>query len=868
MVRYKNIDIENQLVSIIRHMSPVEECREALQNLQANWDNLALLGQLSGTSTDISGTRQAFHALTASLINQLALASLKKAVQEMGDKAKVAIDILVRNLFERTADIGFLATDEDIRQFIDATQAAAMGENPDLHAHRQALRSRFAEYVAKYSVYSDIILLSTTGEVLARLDDRHTVPRTCDALLDTALHTGDAYVEIYRHIDLLPDAQKSLVYAYRVADDGGNAIGVLCLVFRFENEVARIFHNLGDSEDWAVFLMLDEAGRVIASSDRFHIPPEAHIQPVLDADYRIVRFGAQEYIAASRRTSGYQGYEGPGWYGHIMLPLQHAFSAAAGLDLERLDAAALAAVKRSPTLFGKALQRIPLQAEHIQRDLNRAVWNGNVRQSNGKRTLNTGFSKVLLWEISNTGSRTKAVFERSIANLHETIVSARLQECRLLAALAIDIMDRNLYERANDCRWWALTSAFRSLLAAPELAADAAARIGGILHTINSLYTVYSNLLVFDACGQIIAVSRLQDVQRTGRALSDAWVRDVLALGNSQGYAVSAFSSTPLYGERPTYIYGAAILAPDGSRVVGGVGIIFDAAPQFTAMLNDALPRDESGIILEGCFGLFIDSRHTVIASTASAYQPGDKFDMTVTGALANCAGGSAIIRVGEHFYALGLRKSSGYREYKGEGDSYQNEVSALVFVRLCDAVAEQADTVSTAIKIDSDSGQDGDTLEIATFCVGSIWYGLRATDIIEAVDLVGLTGVPGAGAEFIGYVPYRALPIPVYDIRYLAGADAAPQGARQQVIILRKGEHSHFGIVVDRLGDIPEISTSRISPVPPLLAGGNVLADALVDCGESASLLLVLGVRQIAERLASLVHAAKLLAATGAASA
>lgn len=860
MARYKNIEIETQLVSIIRHMSQVEECREALQNLQANWDNLALLGQLSGTSTDISSTRQAFQGLTTNLINQLALASLKKTVQEMGDKAKVAIDILVRNLFERTADIGFLATDQDIRQFIVASKCAGKDNDLDVDAQRQRLQARFAEYVAKYSVYSDIILLSTSGEVLARLDERVNVALTNDTLLDYALNTADAYVEVYRHIDLLPDVAKSLVYAYRVADEHGSAIGVLCLVFRFENEMARIFRNLGDSEDWAVYALLDEDGRVIASSDRFHIPPDAHLQPVLDVDYRIVRFGAQEYIATSRSSSGYQGYKGPGWYGHIMLPLQHAFAEGVGTELDGLDAATLAALKRSPTLFGKALQRIPMQAEYIQRDLNRTVWNGNVRQCNGKRTLNTGFSKVLLWEISNTGSRTKAVFERSIADLHETIVSARLQECRHSAALAIDIMDRNLYERANDCRWWALTSDFRELLAAPILADDAAERIAKILQTINGLYTVYSNLLVFDMRGKVIAVSNPNETRCVGRNLGDNWVREVLALGSSQGYAVSSFSSTALYHDRPTYIYGAAIQAPEDERVVGGVGIVFDAAPQFAAMLEDALPRDESGSVLEGSFALFVDGRQTVIACSDQRYQPGDKFDITWK----NSENASNILPIDDHFYAVGRRLSSGYREYKSGADPYQNEVSALVFLRLCDVIANPVENANTALSIDRDSPQDGETIEIATFCVGSIWYGLRAGDVIEAVDLAGLTGVPGAGPEFIGYVPYRSLPIPVYDIRNLAGAHAAAPGTRQQVIILRKGEHSHFGIVVDRLGDIPEVLASRLSPVPPMLAGGNVLADALLDCGESSSLLLVLGVRQIADRLSNLVHAAKLLAAAG----
>jgi len=36
----------------------------------------------------------------------------------MEAKAQVAVDIVIRNLFERTADIGFLATDDDIREFI------------------------------------------------------------------------------------------------------------------------------------------------------------------------------------------------------------------------------------------------------------------------------------------------------------------------------------------------------------------------------------------------------------------------------------------------------------------------------------------------------------------------------------------------------------------------------------------------------------------------------------------------------------------------------------------------------------------------------------------------------------------------------
>ena len=41
-------------------------------------------------------------------------------------------------------------------------------------------------------------------------------------------------------------------------------------------------------------------GVVIASSDPIHIPVGAKFTPVLDADYRIVKFGAMEYVATTR----------------------------------------------------------------------------------------------------------------------------------------------------------------------------------------------------------------------------------------------------------------------------------------------------------------------------------------------------------------------------------------------------------------------------------------------------------------------------------------------------------------------------------------------------------------------------------------
>ena len=105
----------------------------------------------------------------------------------------------------------------------------------------------------------------------------------------------------------------------------GRAEGVLCLCFRFDDEVAGIFDKLRAAEDWTVFCFLDAKGTVIASSDPWQTPMGAILPLVLEEGGRIIRFAGREYLAVTRRTQGYQGYMGPGWYGHAMLPIEHAF---------------------------------------------------------------------------------------------------------------------------------------------------------------------------------------------------------------------------------------------------------------------------------------------------------------------------------------------------------------------------------------------------------------------------------------------------------------------------------------------------------------------------------------------------------------
>src|SRR4051812_16222692 len=521
-IKFKGIEVDAGLARVLPHVTSAEEYGGTLQQLQTVWDNLALLGQLSGTGADMSNTRGAFGELAVSLLNQLGKEALNKSLQEMCSKAQAAINILVRNLFERTADIGFLACDEDVRAFL-----RSVGTEADHDQAIGALRRRFGEYVRKYSVYSDIILVDPKGKVLVRLSDEDAAPTSIDPIIRAAIETTAAYVERFAYTNLVASDDRQLMYAYRVTDDGGAVLGVLCLCFRFENESELIFSNLVTADDWTVVTILDETGVIIASSDPVHVPVGTRQAPVLDAEYRIVKFGAMEYVATTRAAQPYQGYGGLGWYGHAMIPLQHAFGHSASNLLENIPLDVLERIIASSALFSEQLREIPSKAERIQRELNRSVWNGNASQglpaqaAAAQTGTGAAFSKILLREISSTGTKTKDVFESSIKDLHETVVTSLLHDNEFHAALAIDIMDRNLYERANDCRWWALAAAFVDLLSGPELSAEDGQAISSILRTINGLYTVYSNLIVFDAEGRIAATSNAPEL--AGTKLADEW---------------------------------------------------------------------------------------------------------------------------------------------------------------------------------------------------------------------------------------------------------------------------------------------------------------------------------------------------------
>lgn len=793
-----------EAVDLIPHMRNVVQCEKQLGELKFTWRLIETTAKMVCPSEaktilpSMAGTREAFGHLETQLVSTLAAENLNKVAREVSGKAQVVVDIVIRNLYERTADVGFLATDTDIRRFLRGDGVS-----------RETIEQRLREYIAKYSVYDEILVLSPDGEVRAHLESANRVSRSHDPLIAQTL-AADDYVETFRKTDLMPARSRALIYSRRIDDEEGEALGVLCLSFRFDNEMDGIFRAFKRKQDRSLMLLLDAEGAVIASSDEDHVAIGKSLQVTADGKSRVLEYGGREYIASTCRTHGYQGYTGLGWLGHVMVPVEVAFReprrVAATQPAPALDAAGQA------DMLCDELRDIGEQASHINLSLRRLVWNGQVMSSGKSDDLVK--LKSVLQQISETGERMRSVFAGAMRDLSDTVISTSLHDLQFVSRLMIDIMDRNLYERANDCRWWALSSEIRRILARESVDPADAGRIADILGYINGLYTVYARLYVYDARGRILAASDPQGdgIAAVGHTVDAAILARVARLGSTQEYCVSPFAPTPLYGDRPTYVYHAAIRHPiDAGAIVGGIGIVFDSEREFRAMLQDALPRRE------GTWAAYCDRDGRVIASTRDDLRPGQVLDLAEEVLeLANGAGVSAKLTLSGRPHLVGATLSSGYREYKNSGD-YQNDVIALVALPLSDGIGQE--TPAATFEFTS-TARAGEGEEYAIFMLRDRYLAVAAESVMEAAEVADLNRFGTSGGQIVGVIPLSAGHNETQYVPVLSLHDFfnLPSGEPQGQIIITRCRHGYLGLLVDELHQVVEFEAGAIKAIPEIM--------------------------------------------------
>lgn len=816
---------------LISYMSDVQNFEKNMNTLSSKWDLLTLLGSMSNIGMDTSETRKAFEDLLDEPLLRLIEETFNKSLNELGSKAQTAIDILIRNLFERTADIGFLATDDDIRDYLLFLHSADLSASEEMREikmkKKEALTERFREYVAKYSVYENIILLDTKGKVLVQLDHTNPITYSKDPLLQESLRTYQGYVETYRPSDLTHH-QPSLIYSFRVCNPNNEEpMGVLCLIFRFENELQSIFQKLTRENPYIALELLDSNGGVIASSSTHHVPVGSYLNPHNNEDHQTYYAGF-EYLYKAVKTSGYQGYNGSGWIGHAMVPIHLAFRPSSRPSFQKNTL--FDSVTNAKAFFPQEFKEILNKANKIQSELDITVWNGNVKIANAIGH-ESPFTKALLSEISKTGEETKRIFDHTVASLNTAMMIQYLEELKFQSSLAIDIMDRNLYERANDCRWWALTTTFRECLSHPNVSDENRTKMNSILSYINGLYTVYSSIFIYDREGSIVSVSNPENSSIIGKKIGYSWASQTLNLNTTQEYVVSPFETSPYYDNRSTYIYNACIRNVNEENV-GGIGIVFDSESQFEAMLYDTLPKDENHQIPEGMFALFIDRDGRVISSTTNEVRVGEI--LSLPNSLTNLGAGQSdaqILPYNGIYYAIGATCSNGYREYK-QSDGYKDDIIALLYRPIGEIQAVESEAPAQRIYTYPKANGTEETSEISTFFVGGSLFAIESKNVVCSLVHQELTSILHASEYNLGVISFEKRMVSVISLAKLLGIEKKYDKESDTIILVKaviEKQVVYLGLAVDAIFSSPEIPLRSISHYSNVLKNENSLTKAVI---------------------------------------
>jgi hypothetical protein len=232
--------------------------------------------------------------------------------------ARALVQWIVRNLYERTADVRWWATDSAVW--------AAVGPQSDAGIRRHAA-DRLAVIHRYYSVYRDLVLIDPTGHVVACASGERSVLGAGfarEAWFQRAMQTlsGDDYVVGSVCRGQAYGGEHILTYAAAVREGGartGRPLGVLGVHFDWERQSRSIVRDEPtlSAGEWTKtrVLLLDRDMTCIAASDG-----QGVLSPFL-LDHGGREKGAYRVggdLIAFARTIGYQEYDGLGWYGVIV----------------------------------------------------------------------------------------------------------------------------------------------------------------------------------------------------------------------------------------------------------------------------------------------------------------------------------------------------------------------------------------------------------------------------------------------------------------------------------------------------------------------------------------------------------------------
>jgi len=230
-----------------------------------------------------------------------------------------------------------------------------------------------------------------------------------------------------------------------------------------------------------------------------------------------------------------------------------------------------------------------------------------------------------------------------------------------MALTNIDLVDRNLYERSCDVRWWATDGSVVAALSSPteENRRFASQRLGVILNA----YTVYFDLVLCDIEGRVVANGRPNKHAVTGMRQDQAtWFQSAMKTSSGDEFGFQSVHRSPLVNNERVLTYSAVVRAGGEAhgRPLGVLGILFnwDALGQTILDRIPLAPREKQRAV-----ACFVDAEGNVLADyPAGSLQ--EKFDNSLFHGLRQGQKGYGVHHFSGKEYVAGFAKSPGFETY------------------------------------------------------------------------------------------------------------------------------------------------------------------------------------------------------------
>ncbi|MCC9643561.1 methyl-accepting chemotaxis protein [Rhodopirellula sp. JC740] len=275
---------------------------------------------------------------------------------------------------------------------------------------------------------------------------------------------------------------------------------------------------------------------------------------------------------------------------------------------------------------------------------------------------------VVAQEIQTLSQKTGAVAEemasitKSRVDQLMQIIQTSIRGVRLsdLALTCVDLIDRNLYERTCDVRWWATDNSVVDALSEPnkESLDYASQRLGVILDA----YTVYYDLVICNREGVVVSNGRKAQFDSIGCNVSKSdWFSQAIRHSTGNEFGFESAHASQLAAQKQSLVYSCSVREQGVATkpTVGVLGAVFNWDGLAKPVLDDLPIADNEQ---SKTLAYILDTEGNVLASR-SGMEP-------LSGALPRwetIRSGSKGFFIDQHRgrnYCIGYARAPGFETY------------------------------------------------------------------------------------------------------------------------------------------------------------------------------------------------------------